>query len=133
MSDLFWTVEIPLPLAIAVLVGLVYALHLARRRIEAPAKRLLIQSQRELQRAWSVANELDKLVGITVGMLTVQLLNLARIISLFYLGQWNKTVFEWAHLYLWQALIMLDVLFVFLLWLRWLSRKRSESIPMQAA
>lgn len=63
----------------------------------------------------------QKLAGIAVGLLTVQVLNLARIISLFYIGQWNETIFEWAHLYIWQALIMLDVLLVFLFWLRWLS------------
>ncbi|CRI64479.1 conserved membrane hypothetical protein [Thiocapsa sp. KS1] len=60
-------------------------------------------------------------IGIALGLLTVQALNLIRIISLFYLGQWNQTFFEWAHLYLWQALIMLDVLLVFLVWLRWIS------------
>jgi exosortase H (IPTLxxWG-CTERM-specific) len=63
---------------------------------------------------------LHKLAGIGVGLLTVQALNVVRIITLFYIGQWNKTLFEWAHLYIWQALIMLDVLFVMLLWLRWL-------------
>jgi hypothetical protein len=40
------------------------------------------------------------------------------IISLFYLGQWRMDVFEFAHLYLWQALIMLDVLVVWLIWIR---------------
>jgi exosortase H (IPTLxxWG-CTERM-specific) len=65
----------------------------------------------------------EKLLGIATGMLTVQALNLLRIVTLFYLGQWNETWFEWAHLYLWQALIMLDVLAVFLLWLRWLSTR----------
>jgi hypothetical protein len=29
-------------------------------------------------------------------------------------------VFEWAHLYVWQALIMLDVLVVWLIWVRML-------------
>jgi exosortase H (IPTLxxWG-CTERM-specific) len=66
----------------------------------------------------------EKLLGLSAGLLTVQALNLLRIVSLFYLGQWNETWFEWAHLYLWQALIMLDVLAVFLLWLRWLSARR---------
>lgn len=61
-----------------------------------------------------------KLGGMLIGSLAVQLLNLIRVISLFYLGQWNIKVFEWAHLYLWQALIMLDVLIIFLIWLRWL-------------
>jgi len=68
-----------------------------------------------------------KLMGILVGVATVQALNVMRIISLFYLGQWNKTVFEWAHLYVWQALIMLDVLLVFLFWLRWLSRQERNA------
>ena len=62
----------------------------------------------------------SKLWGIGLGFLDIQAMNLARIVSLFYLGQWNQTAFEWAHLYVWQALIMLDVLIVFLLWLRWL-------------
>ena len=45
-------------------------------------------------------------------------------ISLFYLGQWNLDVFEWAHLYVWQALIMLDVLIVWLVWVRTLPADR---------
>lgn len=69
----------------------------------------------------------ERAVGIAIGLLTVQALNLVRIISLFYLGQWNKTFFEWAHLYVWQALIMLDVLLVFLIWLRWISKQRREA------
>lgn len=64
-----------------------------------------------------------KLIGIGIGFLTVQALNLLRIISLFYIGQWDKTAFEWAHLYIWQALIMLDVLIVFLVWLRYLPKQ----------
>lgn len=71
------------------------------------------------------ATWLQKLIGITIGLVTIQALNLIRIITLFYIGQWNKTVFEWAHLYIWQALIMLDVLFVMLLWLQWLSNTKS--------
>ena len=59
-----------------------------------------------------------RLAGITVGIIAVQGLNVVRVISLFYLGQWNMQVFEWAHLYVWQALIMLDVLLVWLVWVR---------------
>lgn len=57
-----------------------------------------------------------KLIGGLVGFLCVQILNILRIISLFYLGQWNFDIFEWAHLYIWQSLIMIDVLIVFLIW-----------------
>jgi len=63
-----------------------------------------------------------KLWGILLGFLSIQALHLVRLISLFYIGQWNMLIFDWAHLYLWQALIMLDVLIIFLIWLRFLPR-----------
>ena len=59
-----------------------------------------------------------RVAGLAVGAIAIQALNLVRIISLFYLGQWNYAWFEWAHLYVWQALIMLDALVVWLLWMR---------------
>jgi exosortase H (IPTLxxWG-CTERM-specific) len=59
-----------------------------------------------------------KLIGFIAGVFAVQGLNIIRVISLFYLGQWSMKWFEWAHLYVWQALIMLDVLIVFLIWIR---------------
>jgi exosortase H (IPTLxxWG-CTERM-specific) len=63
-----------------------------------------------------------KVLGLVIGVIAVQGLNILRVISLFYLGQWNFDVFEWAHLYVWQALIMLDVMIVWLLWVRTLPR-----------
>jgi exosortase H (IPTLxxWG-CTERM-specific) len=59
-----------------------------------------------------------RLWGILAGLVAVQLLNIVRVISLYYLGQWSMPAFHWAHLYLWQALIMLDVLVVWLVWIR---------------
>ena len=64
----------------------------------------------------------SKAIGLAAGIVAVQGLNILRVISLFYLGQWNFQVFEWAHLYVWQALIMLDVLIVWLVWVRTLPR-----------
>jgi len=57
-------------------------------------------------------------VGIAVGVILIQALNLVRVVSLFLLGQFDRDLFEWAHLYAWQALIMLDALVVWILWLR---------------
>jgi exosortase H (IPTLxxWG-CTERM-specific) len=70
-----------------------------------------------------------KLAGLAAGIAAVQGLNVVRVISLFYLGQWNKDVFEWAHLYVWQALIMLDVLVVWLIWVRHVSRDDRRDPP----
>ena len=66
----------------------------------------------------------DRFLGLAAGIVAVQGLNIVRVISLFYLGQWNMQVFEWAHLYVWQALIMLDVLVVWLVWVRLLPQDR---------
>jgi exosortase H (IPTLxxWG-CTERM-specific) len=79
----------------------------------------------------------NKLVGLVAGILAVQGLNVVRVISLFYLGQWNYQLFELAHLYVWQALIMLDVLVVWLIWVRTLPRSarpdRDAGPPPSAA
>ena len=75
------------------------------------------------------ASAKNKVVAIFAGFLFVQALNIVRIISLFYLGQWNYTVFEWFHLYLWPVLIMLDVLIVFAVYLQWLGKQNTQPEP----
>jgi exosortase H (IPTLxxWG-CTERM-specific) len=59
-----------------------------------------------------------RFIGLAIGFVAVQSLNIVRVISLFYLGQWSTRAFAFFHEYLWQALIMLDVLVVWLLWVR---------------
>jgi exosortase H (IPTLxxWG-CTERM-specific) len=60
-----------------------------------------------------------KMKGLMAGYLVVQGMNVLRIIWLFYLNQWSEAAFEFAHLYLWQGLLMLDALVFMLFWLRW--------------
>ena len=71
-----------------------------------------------------------RLIAIGLGFLAIQALNIVRIISLFYLGNWNLEYFSWIHLYLWPALIMLDVLVVFIVYLRYLSK---QTQPLETA
>jgi len=59
----------------------------------------------------------------------VQVLNIIRVISLFYLGQHNMAWFNFAHEYLWQAFIMFDVLVVFLLWAKRVPRQPQDTPP----
>ena len=66
-----------------------------------------------------------RLLAIALGFIAVQVMNVARIISLFYLGDWNMQFFSWVHLYLWPSLIMLDVLIVVIVYLRYLTRQPS--------
>tara|TARA_R110002110_G_scaffold205066_7_gene416882 strand:+ start:7262 stop:7777 length:516 start_codon:yes stop_codon:yes gene_type:complete len=68
-----------------------------------------------------------RIAAILLGFIAIQAMNIVRIISLFYLGDWNFDVFSWVHLYLWPTLIMLDVLVVFILYLRYLARNATPA------
>jgi exosortase H (IPTLxxWG-CTERM-specific) len=69
-----------------------------------------------------------RLLGATVGFVLLQAVNLLRIISLLYLERYAQGWFDFFHLYLWDGLIMLDGLLIFLLWHRWQDRP-----PLSAA
>jgi exosortase H (IPTLxxWG-CTERM-specific) len=77
-----------------------------------------------------------RLFGIVIGFIAIQLLNVVRVISLFYLHDWHPAIFTFAHEYLWQALIMLDALIVWLVWLRYVARDLpppNGPVPLAAA
>lgn len=65
----------------------------------------------------TVAPRKHKIWGLVLGFLAVPLLNIVWVITLFYMGQWDHTAFQWAHRYIWQVLIMLGILIVWLIWL----------------
>ena len=71
-----------------------------------------------------------KVIGIAAGCVAVQAVNVIRVISLYYLGKWDQEVFEFAHLYLWQALIMMDVLVVWLLWIRAVAKQKGATLAV---
>jgi len=64
----------------------------------------------------------QRVTALVLGFFAVQIMNILRIISLFYIGQWNMEAFGWMHLYLWPVMIMLDVLVVFFVYLRWIAQ-----------
>ncbi len=66
-------------------------------------------------------------LGLAAGSLAIQLLNVVRFISLFYIGQYSATWFEFAHGYLWEPLLMLDPMVVFWLWVGRVSR--ANAVP----
>ena len=59
-----------------------------------------------------------RLIGVTAGLTSIETLNLFRLISLFYLGQYSYPLFQFAHLYLWELLIIIDGMVVFSLWIK---------------
>ncbi len=57
-----------------------------------------------------------KLWGIALGVPAILFVNIIRLVSLFYIGYWFPSVFETAHLLVWQSLI---IFFAVLFWLIW--------------
>lgn len=70
----------------------------------------------------------QKWLGWGLGLCAIMALNMLRIISLFYIGQYSSAWFDWAHLYAWELLIMLDGVLVYSLWLRWQPRRSVEAL-----
>lgn len=64
-----------------------------------------------------------RILGLLAGSLILQLLNLVRFVSLFYLGQYNMAWFDFAHSYLWESLLVLDTMVVFWLWVNRVARR----------
>ena len=61
---------------------------------------------------------LQKLKGAAVATLLLHVVNLLRIVSLYYLGQFDNAWFEFAHLYVWEGLIVLVTLVLFWMWVQ---------------
>lgn len=78
------------------------------------------------------ATWVQRIQAITLGFLAIQVANLLRIISLFYVGQWDIDIFNWVHLYLWPVLIMLDVLLVFIVYLRYISKPSGHNVELNS-
>ena len=64
------------------------------------------------------ASWMQKAKGLLAGGLAIQGINVLRFISLYYLLQYSRPLFDFAHEYLWESLIMLDALVVFWLWVQ---------------
>ena len=57
-----------------------------------------------------------KLVGVVGGLVVIQILNLIRILSLFYIGIYLPNYFNNAHIYIWQSLIIIAGVALWVVW-----------------
>jgi exosortase H (IPTLxxWG-CTERM-specific) len=60
----------------------------------------------------------QRLYGLLAGIAVIQLLNLVRVVSLFWLGVHHREVFETFHAAVWQTLLILVAVGLFVLWSR---------------
>ncbi len=61
----------------------------------------------------------EKLKGFLLGASAILILNMIRVVSLMYIGRYFPTLFEAAHLLVWQSLIIVSAL---LMWIYWTER-----------
>jgi exosortase H (IPTLxxWG-CTERM-specific) len=60
-----------------------------------------------------------KIFGLISGFIILFILNLVRIISLFYLGYYYPGIVNEVHVYLWPAIYIVITIFIWLVWMRW--------------
>ncbi|HEX9149009.1 MAG TPA: exosortase H [Thermoanaerobaculia bacterium] len=71
-----------------------------------------------------------RLLGLIAGFVAIQVLNLFRVISLFWIGLHRPALFSSSHTVIWQSVV---VLFGVLLFLVWASRERRLSAESSSA
>lgn len=62
------------------------------------------------------AGPMSRISGILAGAVAIQLLNFVRIVTLFLLGRYYESVFQLFHTAVWQILIVLAGVVIFLVW-----------------
>ena len=60
-----------------------------------------------------------RLAGVVLGVLAIQVVNTVRVVSLFYIGIFKPQWFAISHVFIWQSLIILVGV---VLWLVWVQR-----------
>jgi exosortase H (IPTLxxWG-CTERM-specific) len=70
-----------------------------------------------------------KIWGLLAGTIIIQAINIVRFISLFYIGQYSTSWFDFAHGYLWESMLILDTMAVFWLWVNRVSRSYAVPSP----
>ena len=74
----------------------------------------------------------DKLIGIALGVPILYAFNIARILVLLWVGRFHNELFEFMHIYFWQATLILMITSVWLLWILKVVRRDEPSAPTGA-
>jgi len=72
-----------------------------------------------------------RVAGLLLGFVAIQLLNLVRVVTLFWIGHHRPALFSAAHTVLWQSAVVIAGVLLFLLWTS--RQKDSASVPAGAA
>jgi exosortase H (IPTLxxWG-CTERM-specific) len=67
-----------------------------------------------------------KALGAIGGLAAIQIINLVRIVSLFYIGVYLPQFFSQSHIFVWQSLVILAGITLWVVWARHASVRLSE-------
>jgi exosortase H (IPTLxxWG-CTERM-specific) len=59
-----------------------------------------------------------KAIGLLVGFLAIEILNFVRVVSLFWIGRHHPALFSSSHTVIWQSIVVLFGVLLFLAWAR---------------
>ncbi|MEA2329078.1 MAG: hypothetical protein QOE68_4037 [Thermoanaerobaculia bacterium] len=58
----------------------------------------------------------SRLIGVAAASVAIQIMNLVRLSSLFWLGEHYRRIFDFFHVAVWQSLVILAAISIFVLW-----------------
>ncbi|HSE62410.1 MAG TPA: exosortase H [Thermoanaerobaculia bacterium] len=70
-----------------------------------------------------------RLLGLLAGFLAIQVLNLFRVITLFWIGLHRPALFNSSHTVIWQSVVVLFGVVLFLIWASREKRLSTETAP----
>ena len=69
-----------------------------------------------------------KVLGVFGGLLAIQLINLVRIVSLFYIGIYLPEFFNESHIFVWQSLVILAGISLWIVWAQHFAAPAKENV-----
>jgi exosortase H (IPTLxxWG-CTERM-specific) len=72
----------------------------------------------------------SRLIGLALGILAIQIVNLIRVVALFLTGVYFPRLFASSHTVIWQTIV---ILFGVLLWIFWANRFAAPAAPAEPA
>lgn len=70
----------------------------------------------------------SRLLGAVAGLLAIQVINLVRVVSLFWIGRHHPRFFQSSHTVVWQSIVVLFGVVLFFLW----AARQPRSAPAQS-
>lgn len=67
--------------------------------------------------------------GLIFGIVALFILNIIRILSLYYVGKYfSYDIFDFMHVDIWQILFLIITIFIWLVWMRWALIRKSDKV-----